>query len=42
MEEEIDMPGWSLDQVRETFMRPLVAKDSRPGTGWQMAGRDSR
>ena len=28
MEEEIDMPGWSLDQVRETFMRPFVAEDS--------------
>ena len=22
-EEEIDMPGWSLDRVRETFMRPF-------------------
>ena len=28
MEEEFDMPGWSLDQVRETFMRPFVAKNS--------------
>jgi len=28
MEEEIDMPGWSRDQVRETFMRPFVPKNS--------------
>lgn len=28
MEEEIDMPGWSLDQVREVFMRPFVARNS--------------
>ena len=21
-EEEIDMPGWTLDQVRKVFMRP--------------------
>ena len=26
--EEIDMPGWFLDQVREVFMRPFVARDS--------------
>ena len=28
MDEEIDMPGWSFDQVRETFMRPFMAKES--------------
>ena len=28
MEETIDMPGWSLDQVRDTFMRPFMAKKS--------------
>ena len=24
-EEEIDMPGWTLDQVRKVFMRPLTS-----------------
>jgi len=28
MEEEIDMPSWSRDQVRATFMRPFSAKES--------------
>lgn len=28
IEEEIDMPGGSLDQVRDTFMRPFVVKNS--------------
>ena len=28
MEEEIDMPGWSMDRVRKTFMRPIVTKKS--------------
>ena len=28
LEEEIDMPGWSLGQVREVFMRPFVGRDS--------------
>ncbi len=27
-EEEIDMPGWSLDQVHDTFMRPFMARNS--------------
>jgi len=35
MEEEIDMPGWSLDQVRNVFMRPVR---SRPESG--EAGHD--
>ena len=26
MEEEIDMPAWSRDQVCETFIRPLVSR----------------
>lgn len=29
MEEEIDMPGWSLDKVRETFMQPYRKCDSK-------------
>ncbi len=28
MEDEIDMPGWSPDRVRKTFMRPFVVKKS--------------
>ena len=28
MEEEFDTPAWSMDQLREVFMRPFVAKDS--------------
>ncbi len=28
-EEEIDMPGWSLDRVRETFLRPFVVKAAK-------------
>lgn len=28
IEETIDMPGWSLDKVRDTFMRRFVAKNS--------------
>ncbi len=27
-EEEFDMPGWSRDQVRGTFMRLFVARES--------------
>ena len=28
MEEEFDTPAWSMDQLREVFMRPFVAKES--------------
>lgn len=28
LEEEVDMPGWSSDQVRNAFMRQFVAKNS--------------
>ena len=28
LEEEIDMPGWSFDQVREDFLRSFVTRDS--------------
>ena len=28
MEEEFDTPGWTMDQIREVFMRPVVAKKS--------------
>jgi len=29
MEEEIDMPGWSLDRVRAAFMRPFLKCGSK-------------
>ena len=28
LEEEFDMPGWSRDQLRKAFMRPLKARQS--------------
>lgn len=28
LEDELDMPGWSPNQVRNAFVRPFVAKNS--------------
>ncbi len=33
MEEEIDMPGWSPDQVRDAFMRPVRSRPESEEAG---------